>query len=143
MVSSHDTVDLVSIDYSSADNEETSRARIHSIGDLMYRAQQREGQYTPEYIAKHLGGRRSATTTVRRRGLFNDIKVLATKFALLYKRAWRNMYRDRGLNIARLCSSLFSALLFGAIYYKMGDGASTVPDRLGLLQVLTSALPIT
>jgi len=32
-------------------------------------------------------------------------------------------------------SGLFSGLLFGAIYFKLGAGASTVADRLGLLQV--------
>ena len=56
---------------------------------------------------------------------------LARKFTILLRRAWRQITRDKALNTARLCSSLFSALLFGAIYFRMGTGASTVPDRLG------------
>ena len=45
------------------------------------------------------------------------------------------LYRDKALNIARFASSMFSALLFGCIYYKLSNSASTVPDRFGLLQV--------
>jgi len=62
-----------------------------------------------------------------------------TKFIVQFKtlllRSWRQVTRDRPLNIARFASSVFSALLFGAIYFKLGKGAGTVPDRLGLLQV--------
>jgi ABC-type multidrug transport system permease subunit len=57
------------------------------------------------------------------------------KFAVLQKRAWRQVLRDQPLHLARLASSAFSALLFGAIYFRMGNSITTVPDRLGLLQV--------
>ena len=57
------------------------------------------------------------------------------KFRVLNLRAWRQVIRDKPLNMARLASSLFSALLFGAIYFRMGNTVATIPDRLGLLQV--------
>ncbi|KAJ1443752.1 P-loop containing nucleoside triphosphate hydrolase protein, partial [Ochromonadaceae sp. CCMP2298] len=56
------------------------------------------------------------------------------RFGILNGRAWRQVTRDRSLNIARFTSSLFSALLFGAIYFNLGMGVGTIPDRLGLLQ---------
>ena len=75
-----------------------------------------------------------------RRGLglggFRDRLCLhAKKTQILLVRAWRTVVRDKSLNIARFMSSSFSALLFGAIYFQLGTGAGTVPDRLGLLQV--------
>ena len=45
---------------------------------------------------------------------------LLRKVRILHTRAWRQVTRDKPLNIARFCSSLFSSLLFGAIYFKMG-----------------------
>ena len=51
--------------------------------------------------------------------------------------------RVRALNIARLYSNVFSALLFGAIYFQMVDSAATVSDHLGLLQVAAVNAAIT
>jgi hypothetical protein len=36
--------------------------------------------------------------------------------------------------MARLMSNLSSALIFGAIYFRMGRSQSSIQDRLGLLQ---------
>jgi hypothetical protein len=37
--------------------------------------------------------------------------------------------------VARLMSNLSSAIVFGAIYFRMGRSQSSIQDRLGLLQV--------
>jgi hypothetical protein len=57
------------------------------------------------------------------------------QFRLLLARSWRQVTRDRATAIARLSSNLSSALVFGAIYFRLGRGQHTVQDRLGLLQV--------
>ena len=56
------------------------------------------------------------------------------KAKTLLVRAWRTVCRDKALNIARFASSTFSALLFGAIYFKLGKGRAQC-GPLGLLQV--------
>jgi hypothetical protein len=129
-------VDLISIDYSTPDQEAESKDRVTKLGDAFYESQMSNGfsAHSREFYTESL----PLTITSQPRGikgLLNNMKSAVTKFALLYRRAWRNVSRDKGLNIARLCSSLFSALLFGAIYFQLGDSAATVPDRLGLLQV--------
>jgi len=123
----------VSIDYTNSETEETSRDRIKKLADHFsqeYRKkyknllknlnQEREKQVSNKQISKK-----------KRGGLITEIK----KFGILFIRAWKQVTRDKSLNIARFMSGLFSGLLFGAIYYKLGLGASTVADRLGLLQV--------
>jgi len=72
---------------------------------------------------------------VRSHTLLRRLRTSLAQFKTLFVRSLRQVVRDKPLNIARLASSLFSALLFGAIYNKLGAGAGSVPDRLGLLQV--------
>ncbi len=43
--------------------------------------------------------------------------------------------RDKGANIARAMSNLSSAVVFGAIFFRMKRGQSSIQDRMGLLQV--------
>jgi hypothetical protein len=57
------------------------------------------------------------------------MKRSSGKFGILFRRAFNSVLRDKPLNIARFMSGLFSGLLFGCIYYKLGTGASTVADR--------------
>ena len=127
-------IDLVSIDYSSPEAEEESRGRVDALA----------GAFREQYL-RAVGSRRgalsssssSSSTAVLPRKRNGGLAV--TKFIVHFKtlllRSWRQVTRDRPLNIARFASSVFSALLFGAIYFKLGKGAGTVPDRLGLLQV--------
>jgi ABC-type multidrug transport system ATPase subunit len=60
---------------------------------------------------------------------------LRRQFALLLRRSWRQISRDKGAASARLASNLSSALMFGAIFWRMGRSQASVTDRLGLLQV--------
>lgn len=57
------------------------------------------------------------------------------QFALLLKRSWRQISRDSSAASARLASNLSSALMFGAIFFRMGRTQASIKDRLGLLQV--------
>lgn len=124
-------VDLVSVDYSSPEREAASRATVRMLGDASL-AVRSSGPTEEELRARLIS---TAPHAPEHRGLLARLGAGARKIGLLYTRAFRNMARDRSLNVARFMSSLFSALLFGAIYFRLGDGASTVPDRLGLLQV--------
>lgn len=141
-------VDLVSVDYSSPEHEQSSKDRIRRLANDFTQKQAKDvashfssAKYQSIYTEKCVIPWRKK---LRSRHLMTNLKEmkkefsisfhrlrLAEKFTILFRRAWRQITRDRALNIARLCSSLFSALLFGAIYFRMGTGASTVPDRLG------------
>ena len=121
-------VDLVSVDYSSPTAENESKSRIANIvagfdcsvftsAIRKARSDQQLQVTSPQFAA----------TAVRRKGILGGIHsvvvnvgLLMKKVRILHGRAWRQVTRDKALNIARFCSSLFSALLFGAIYFKLG-----------------------
>jgi len=42
------------------------------------------------------------------------------QFRLLFTRSWRQITRSTGANVARAASNIFSALVFGALFYQMG-----------------------
>ena len=172
-------VDLVSVDYSSPEDETTTRHRIHSLADRFATGSQAKAlrneldkllhQYVAACSSTDTTGGSDGTDTERskskvtkssiigskvqvggnsRHGPFTGIRRIVRhmgrsleKFKILHRRAWRQVTRDKALNIARLMSSLFSSLLFGAIYFKMGNGVKTIPDRLGLLQVAAGKFP--
>jgi len=70
-------------------------------------------------------------TKVKRHPLLSKWRA----FRILYLRSFRQVARDREANRARMTSQIFSALLFGAIYFQLGNSQSSIQDRLGLLQV--------
>lgn len=133
-------LDLISIDYSSPNSEKESRERVTTIQQAFSKS-----SYADDIFASidKLKNKPPSQRQIKGHGealnrctSFGDRLRLGTmKARTLLKRAWRTILRDKSLNIARFASSTFSALLFGAIYYKLGKGAGTVPDRLGLLQV--------
>eukprot|EP00878_Enallax_costatus_P000531 GHUV01000626.1.p2 GENE.GHUV01000626.1~~GHUV01000626.1.p2 ORF type:complete len:325 (+),score=108.41 GHUV01000626.1:3181-4155(+) len=61
--------------------------------------------------------------------------VHCRQFRLLLRRSWRQITRDRAAAIARLSSNVSSAVIFGAIFFRMQKKQSSIQDRLGLLQV--------
>ena len=131
-------VDLISVDYSSPEAEEASKRRIFQLADAMTASQKQQQPSTSSSVAEDIPVAVSESYSTGRSGsqsLLSKLRTSLRKFSLLYQRAWRNVSRDKSLFIARFASNIFSALLFGAIYFRLGDGASTVPDRLGLLQV--------
>ena len=149
-------VDLVSVDYSSPELERSSKDRIlrlanifsdkqtkgiaRSLSSARFKSIYAKGKLFPARKAFH--GRHLMTELRGMKEKFSKFfprLKLVKKFTILLRRAWRQITRDKALNTARLCSSLFSALLFGAIYFRMGTGASTVPDRLGNSQKSVSS----
>lgn len=136
-------LDLISIDYTSAVTEKTCRKRVSELANAYntYLATK-----IPQLNQLDTATDDDADIEILRLQHFKSkkpilfavttaIKCNFRKFSVLIRRAWRQITRDKAANIARLSSSLFSALLFGAIYFRLGMGASTVADRLGLLQV--------
>jgi ABC-type multidrug transport system ATPase subunit len=60
---------------------------------------------------------------------------LRQQFALLLRRSWRQISRDKGAASSRLASNLSSAVMFAGIFWRMGRSQASITDRLGLLQV--------
>eukprot|EP01042_Synura_sphagnicola_P000052 gene52-52_t len=130
-------LDIVSVDYSTPDHEEESFSRILAIASKFTQSSNYHS------LSQLLADKTSTTTEIASSALskppalsiLRKAKRSLLRFRVLFQRAWRQITRDKALNIARFSSSIFSALLFGAIYFQLGKGASTVADRLGLLQV--------
>lgn len=144
-------IDLVSIDYSSSEAEKKTRDRVHQLADKFLEIKGPAFQKKLSLLAPKKHSRRPHKTAIvptssSKHSLLKKflhpftsaltaVTTTVNKFRLLYGRAWKQVTRDKILFMARFMSSLFSGLLFGVIYYKLGLGAHTVPDRLGLLQV--------
>lgn len=45
--------------------------------------------------------------------------ALRRQFRLLLQRSWRQISRDKAASMARLMSNLSSAVIFGAIFFRM------------------------
>ena len=143
-------IDIISIDYSTLETEKESRERVNKFRDA-FKKSASAAHIKTSLVADGLIT--SSTKDVKRNtsvsygmtkyrsnslhplAIASGLRSTTRKTKTLFIRAWRTVTRDKALNIARFASSTFSALLFGAIYFRLGDGASTVPDRLGLLQV--------
>lgn len=48
--------------------------------------------------------------------------VICRQFRLLLQRSWRQISRDKAASMARLMSNLSSAVIFGAIFWRMQVG---------------------
>ena len=57
------------------------------------------------------------------------------QFTLLLGRSWRQATRDKAANVARAGSSISSAVIFGAIFFRLPRTQTAIQDRFGLLQV--------
>lgn len=122
-------LDLISIDYSSDATMQESQARIEKLVVA--------GRDRPSKMDSEVNGALKPSDIVTPTSSpHNRVGPLA-HVRVLFVRAWRQVIRDNKTNISRLVSSLSSALLFGAIYWKIGFSQTTIQDRLGLLQVCT------
>lgn len=54
---------------------------------------------------------------------------------MLFKRAWRQVTRDKATAIARASSSIGSAIIFGMIFFRVGRSQAAIQSRMGLMQV--------
>ena len=117
-------VDLISVDFSSPENEAQSRARIGSL---------------EEAFRKGLGAELAASgpqgSTVSAQSLVEARAPVATQVLWLLKRSWKQISRDKITNRIRLSVNINSAIVFGSIFFQMTRKQSTIQDRFGLLQV--------
>lgn len=122
--------DLVAVDHSGAERERDSEQRIESL--------------VSAWKATGLGGNAQKDDLLlstqerskRREGVLHKPACgLPRQIALLLRRSWRQITRDRATAISRASSQLSSALVFSTIYWRMGRGQASIQDRLGLLQV--------
>ncbi|KAI8472919.1 MAG: P-loop containing nucleoside triphosphate hydrolase protein [Monoraphidium minutum] len=119
--------DLIAIDFSSPEREAETRGRVQKLTDAWA---QRSGAAAREaHMRRSASGAELVPATARACGKWYQ------QFGLLFRRSWRQVTRDRATAIARLMSNLSSAVVFGAIYFRMGRSQASVQDRLGLLQV--------
>eukprot|EP01038_Epipyxis_sp_PR26KG_P011383 gene11383-15260_t len=134
-------IDLVSIDYTSPENEQLTKNRIKLLSEKF-----KQSTVIQTHLKNLSNHDKNLPIKINNNKSNNKIKNIIQSFGwklsqtfkklrILHLRAWRQVTRDKALNFARFASSLFSALLFGAIYFRMGKGVATIPDRLGLLQV--------
>lgn len=120
--------DLISIDYSSSENEAATRKKVAALVEA-FASKQRNSTGNPtfpdsddESIVVH------DTVDVNKGGFLRQ-------FQLLLRRAWRQTTRDSSTNRVRGTMSITSALIFGSIFWRMGRSQTSVQDRMGLLQV--------
>lgn len=119
----------MSLDLSSPDAEDASRKTIARIVGAFH-SSSLDAALSRRATSVDLSSASSTSISSPRRGgnvvgmafssAVGTARALFTKVRILHKRAWRQVTRDKPLNIARFMSSLFSSLLFGAIYFKMG-----------------------
>ena len=133
-------MDTISVDYSTPEKERKCLERIKYLSKEYKKSIQKQPlsinslSSSKKSLSVVNNGMMQGSKAIPKT-LFKKIKIETKRFSILLRRAWRQVVRDKALNIARFSSSIFSALLFGAIYFNLGSGASTVADRLGLLQV--------
>ncbi|PXF46733.1 ABC transporter G family member 7 [Gracilariopsis chorda] len=121
-------LDLISVDFSSSETVAESNSRIDKLLSAFHRHVPTRGSKhdTDDEVQKV----KSIQQAPSRLGMFGKVR-------LLFQRAWKQVTRDKKTNISRFMSSFMSALLFGAIYWRIGNTQTTIQDRLGLLQVCT------
>ncbi len=127
-------LDLIAVDSASKERELDSLDRIDLFAEQSLKKAKSYKQVlnTDSYDSITTS---SGTTSKGATSISNSLNSGIRKFGLLFRRALKTVTRDKSLNIARFMSSLFSGLLFGGIYWKLPATASSVADRMGLLQV--------
>ncbi|CDF41434.1 unnamed protein product, partial [Chondrus crispus] len=132
-------LDLISVDFSTDDTAAASEKRIDTLvaaSNAVAASANRVAtlRATFDDAARQPledgDGEKPFAAPPKRLGAFGQVRVLL-------QRAWRQITRDKKTNMSRFMSALMSALLFGAIYWRIGFKQTTIQDRLGLLQVCT------
>eukprot|EP00611_Tribonema_gayanum_P004005 TRINITY_DN1322_c0_g1_i6.p1 TRINITY_DN1322_c0_g1~~TRINITY_DN1322_c0_g1_i6.p1 ORF type:complete len:630 (+),score=114.38 TRINITY_DN1322_c0_g1_i6:1140-3029(+) len=121
-------IDLVSIDYSSKEAEAESRERLQVLRSVHVEA---HNAALDAVRALDHKGSSNGKPVVRRTGQLGVIG----QFRLLLQRSWRQVNRCKFANFTRAMTQVGSALIFGAIFWKLDFSQSRINDRLGLLQV--------
>ena len=122
--------DLVAVDHTSEETERESMARIDKLA-ATYRASN-PASATPRADALQDGARQSTPSSRR---VAEPGCSLPRQIALLLGRSWKQIRRDKATLVSRASSQLSSAVVFSAIYWKLGMKQSDIQSRLGLIQV--------
>eukprot|EP00798_Chlamydomonas_sp_ICE-L_P003922 gene3922-13996_t len=118
--------DLISIDTSSPDLEAESRARVSQLVAAWKAKQAKSSASVVSKADQELA--LASDSPAPKIGWRRQIQLLA-------QRSWRQATRDKAANMARIMSNLSSAIIFGAIFWRIKKSQSSIQDRLGLLQV--------
>lgn len=115
----------MSLDFTNAETEVVSRSRVRKLTAAW---SAKRGPALLDALRKRRPSLKSSTA----------LAVSADKprprwreqFKLLFTRSWRQITRSRGANIARAMSNVFSAVVFGVLFFQMGNGQTSVqvPD---------------
>ncbi|XP_020236205.1 ABC transporter G family member 7 [Cajanus cajan] len=123
--------DLISIDYSSADSVYTSQKRIDGLVESFSQRLSAVIYATPITVDDLLNSRKK----INKRAVAKKKGVWWKQFWLLLKRAWMQASRDAPTNKVRARMSIASAIIFGSVFWRMGNSQTSIQDRMGLLQV--------
>ena len=115
-------LDVAAIDYSSPEAEQASRARVAKLAAAW--AARGAASHAGAVVARPAAG-----------ALVTAALPWWQQFRLLLARAWRQATRDTTALKARLASSLSSAAVFAAVFWRLDSSQAAIQSRLGLLQV--------
>ncbi|KAH9307047.1 hypothetical protein KI387_011451 [Taxus chinensis] len=127
--------DLISIDHSSPQSEESSRNRIDYLVEVSANKLSKETNPSPRDGSLDLEMQTSKISRSSRKVVSHQKSGWWKQFRLLLKRAWMQATRDGATNKVRAKMSVASALIFGSIFWRMGLSQTSIQDRMGLLQV--------
>lgn len=125
--------DLISVDYSSPDCEDSTRKRLDNLIQAFKKKtlnvyNEDDASKQDATIVSKTVMVKTAVTRVKKIGWWKQ-------FRLLLKRAWLQSTRDGPTNKVRANMSISSAIIFGSIFWRMGFLQTAIQDRMGLLQV--------
>lgn len=113
--------DLVAIDHSSSETERESVERVTRLADAWK---------STEIVSPPPKSSSSDTLVPHNPGC-----SLPRQIVLLLSRSWKQIRRDKATLVSRASSQMSSAIVFSAIYWRLGLKQSDIQSRLGLLQV--------
>lgn len=118
--------DLVAIDHSSPETEKESMARVTALADAWNKAHKSEDATAKDTNLVSDDG----TGSTKNPGCSFPRQVM-----LLLNRSWKQISRDKATLLSRASSQVSSAIVFSAIYWKLGLKQADIQSRLGLIQV--------
>lgn len=114
-------IDAAAIDFGSKEAEAESRSRVSRLAAAW-------ASRSPEV--------QTMVAAALPRSPRSMLLPLWAQLRLLGTRAWRQARRDTATANARFGSSVGSALLFGALFWRLGRSQAAIQSRLGLLNVV-------
>eukprot|EP00197_Chlamydomonas_leiostraca_P006364 CAMPEP_0202866206 /NCGR_PEP_ID=MMETSP1391-20130828/7260_1 /ASSEMBLY_ACC=CAM_ASM_000867 /TAXON_ID=1034604 /ORGANISM="Chlamydomonas leiostraca, Strain SAG 11-49" /LENGTH=699 /DNA_ID=CAMNT_0049546135 /DNA_START=95 /DNA_END=2194 /DNA_ORIENTATION=- len=130
--------DLISADWSNSGNGEEDSAKGRARVEALVKAWATNGQQRLPSSPGQGPVRPDAETEAVHAGAGDALRPRTSfwrQFVLLAGRSWKQVTRDKAATIARIGSNVSSALIFGAIFHRMGRAQSSIQDRMGLMQV--------